>query len=646
MRAASYQAYIDQLCTTHLLQQHRRLLLCFAQLDMDQRSAVAKLCRAQRYPPKCTRLHTMTKCIPSSIRSEILSLCQTPVMAGLILHLIHVAPMSQREVDIVYASSMKKEYDVMESVCRECTIDFNPFFGSYNSCIHPLIRPNPRIAKYIHTRIDSWIDDLKKNVLYPRISSKTVSKITADDIRSISDYEPFDDKGITPIDLERVYHQYGYKAPGPCEMRQKWYCSNLKPRTYYTQGGDAYHTAKYLAKPLVDLCDILPATNRKSRVVPGRITISNDSQDVIYYDLTSFTSNLHVHRNFMYMLARYCAGHIVQILDSYYGVQDVDLGDLIYEYTDTNLCLPSYTLPSKYADPSVEHYHNIAGFLGVYGNIASATFIHGITMAMLHDSFDESNIAGDDGLDVTQHVDFTLTVVGLLGKVEDSKTFRESEGCAIHLKRPIRRVGNRLLQGDLITWPSLEQGETDIDSRYPYLERLTKRERKDMIAGSVLAFLRKLENQQLSTEELDLVHHHVEYIYRKYGLPKAGCVPQLEHNAMGFVPAYEKRYIGMDPITNTIKRNYVNVARIPLRGVEEYDTGMLNEVTFRCNQTKLLRHLVVLGYLQQEKEDQLVFGYEGLQLLLKEYIAPDPIIYTYKVVRKLPNWTSDIVLNS
>lgn len=611
---------------------------------MDQRSALAKLCRAQVYPPRGSRLYEMTKPISIHFQQTILPLCQTPLLAGLVLQLVLLAPLTQRDVDTIYKQSLEKELTVMESVMRTCELDFEPFFGMYYKTIHWSVAPNPKIARYVHERIDNWIRSLQNRVLYPRIGSKTVSTSTASEVRKIDpDYVQENEIGITPIDLERIYHRHNIKVSGSCEMRQKWYYSNLQPRTYYAQGGDAFHSSKYLANPFVDLCDTIPATNRRTRVDPNRIVIPNPTSDIAYYDLTSFTSNLHVQRTFMYRLAKYCEGVKVSILDSVRGVISQDLGELIHEYTRVNLHYPSYTLPSKYADSSLVHYHNIAGFLGVYGNIATATFIHGIVMAMRHDNLDENNVAGDDGLDVTESVEDTLALVQSLGTVKDEKTFRDKEGCCIHLKRPIRRIGNRLFHGHLVSWPSLEPGQSDVDPRYPYLKRMSNRDRKDAIAGSVTAFLRKLEHQDLSDNDIEIVDTFLSSLYDTYDLPRGGCVPQITQSNSGFVPIYEKRFIGMDPISNTITRLYDNIARVPQRGVIKLDADDLHNTTFMCNSTKMLRHLVMLGYLEQEKIHSYVFGYNGLERLLKEYIDPEPPVYQYNIVYELPVWAQDHV---
>lgn len=565
-------------------------------------------------------------------------------MAGLVLQLILLAPLPDREVTLVFAASLSKELAVMNSVKRATTLDFTVFFGNYSAKLHDSLTPNPAMAIRIHAIIDTWIESLQTDVLFPRVGSKTVSQWTARNLRNVDPtYVRRSRIGVTPIDLECVYHMSGYEVDGPCELRQKWYLSNLQPRTYFAQGGDAYHTSKYLSQPFTDLCDLLPATNRRSRVRPSRIVIRDPTYDVAYYDLSSFTSNLHVQCDFMYRLAHYCKEEYVRILDSRDGIITANLGELIHDYTTTNLSNPKYVTEVQHNDPTLIRYHNVAGFLGVYGNIATATFLHGIVISMKHSHFDEYNVAGDDGLDVTRDVLSTLELVGTMGVVHSEKTFRESEGCCIHLKRPIVRYGDRLYHGDLVTWPSLEPVQTEYDTRYPYLQRQSKRDRRDALASSITAFLRKLSRITLTADHIDIVDTFLSNLYRTYDLPRAGCVPQITRVNSGFVPAYERRYIGLDPITNTILCNYVNIATVPSRGIVPWTDCMFLEDAFQCNSTKLLNHLVVLGYLEQEKVSMLVFGYEGQQRLLKEYMDPDPPIYDYRVVRKLPEWCNDFL---
>jgi hypothetical protein len=164
------------------------------------------------------------------------------------------------------------------------------------------------------------------------------------------------------------------------------------------------------------------------------------------------------------------------------------------------------------------------------------------------------------------------------------------------------------------------------------------------MASSVTALLRQLVHLELSAADVDVVDTFLTSLYDTYHLPKGGCVPQITGGLLGFVPIYERRFIGVDPLTNTLSRLYVNIARLPLRGKVEWDMGeMLTQHTFRCNSSKILRHLVCLGYLEQEKVSTYVFGQDGLTQLIQEYTEPDPLIYDYVVKSELPMWLTDYV---
>jgi hypothetical protein len=211
------------------------------------------------------------------------------------------------------------------------------------------------------------------------------------------------------------------------------------------------------------------------------------------------------------------------------------------------------------------------------------------------------------------------------------------------LKRPITRVGERLILGELITWPSLEPGVKEKDQRYPYLQRLTRREERNSLAGAITAFLRKLELKRLDGDELDVVDSFVSYIYDTYGLPREGCVPQVTRTSLGFVPIYERRFIGLDPIENTLSRHFQTIASLPKRGKLVFECSMLDDKIFECNGNGLLKHLTALGYLEQEKMNILVYGKYGLKQLLLEYTHPEPMIYQYTVVQQLPVWAKEVI---
>jgi hypothetical protein len=111
---------------------------------------------------------------------------------------------------------MIKEMTVMESCRRANDLDFRVIFGQFDENMHPLIPRNRPVARFINKCINSWIDSLQKRILFPKVGSKTISKKTVDEVYALDEnYIPNEELGITPIDLERLYHKHGIKIQGP-----------------------------------------------------------------------------------------------------------------------------------------------------------------------------------------------------------------------------------------------------------------------------------------------------------------------------------------------------------------------------------------------------------------------------------------------
>ncbi|KAK2731455.1 hypothetical protein FQN55_004671 [Onygenales sp. PD_40] len=147
---------------------------------------------------------------------------------------------------------------------------------------------------------------------------------------------------------------------------------------------------------MVNLCDSMPPTNGRTCINPTHLCIK-DGHHAFIYDLTGFTSSLHEQRHFVDRLAEYCHGNAVKIVDAWSGVIDIDLGDLIKEYNTLNN-QGQYSQKQACGKDIPMLLHCTAGFLGVYGNIANATFLHGITILQLYDDDELLNVAGDDGI--------------------------------------------------------------------------------------------------------------------------------------------------------------------------------------------------------------------------------------------------------
>jgi hypothetical protein len=454
----------------HTPQEARCLLSWIKSLTFTQKKQLVTICRSASIPIKGTTLHSKTisinDSIPKSLTDLVSLLITDNLTCGLLISLCMAAPISDQDCRSQYTTLLAKEMNVMESSPLPNQLNFNCFFGDYLEPLHNDIPPNPRMAMYIHSIIDSWILEQESKIHYPHMTSKLVSKGTQSLISEIyPDYIPFEEEGCSQYDLEYLYHKFGDKIDaGPCEIKQRWYPGFLTPRTYYAGGSKAYHSSKYIRDILNSLCDFLPPTERYSRVNPNRIQVSSQQNHILLYDLTSFTSNMHEQRHFLYRLGVYCQGHVVRVIDTVDGLVEVDLGDLILEYNQMNE-QPSYS--SSRLLGNLELRHHTAGFLGVFGNLASCTFLHGAVMIQTVGDISGLGVAGDDGAVETDDDSKTIGAIRTLGLMEPSKVYSTLDpGKQVYLKRPCKQVGKRLYADSFALYSMFEHLGNEDDTRF------------------------------------------------------------------------------------------------------------------------------------------------------------------------------------
>jgi hypothetical protein len=599
-------------------------------------------------PLKTTTLYSKTtainESIPHHLSDLISSLVTDTLTCGLLISICMAAPITDQECRNQYTTLLAKEMTVMESSPLPGQLNYNCFFGSYTEPLCNDIPPNLRMAMYIHSIIDSWIVEQESKIHYPHMTSKLVAKQTQNLIsRTYPEYVPYEEEGCSQYDLEYLYHKFGDKIEaGPCEVKQRWYPGFLTPRTYYAAGSKAYHSSKYMRDALNSLCDFLPPTERYSRVNPNRIQVSDSSHHILLYDLTSFTSNMHEQRHFLHRLGTYCQGHVVRILDTVDGLVEVDLGDLILEYNSMNE-QPSYASESLLGD--LELRHHTAGFLGVFGNLASCTFLHGAVMIQTVKEISGLGVAGDDGAVETEDDSKTIGSIRTLGLMEPSKVYTTQDpGNQVYLKRPVRQVSKRLYADSFALYSMFEHLGDEDDTRF-FLKRRSKMERLSALASSVVSFLRSLQRLILSDEEKERVSSFLCGLYDSVGFPTSGYLPQLSSSSqsnlpMTLIPTINEKFICMNPIEMTIKSNWQGSALITetTAGHIDYDKADLFEgSTFQSTMSQELLLLSRLGYVEVVKKDVYVFGEEGLERVLKHMTTQSSrTLYEVSVLMEIP----------
>jgi hypothetical protein len=540
-------------------------------------------------------------------------------------------PYSPQEVARIKLKSITKELCVLESLPRPTAINYKSFFEVCNERLHPDIPHNQRMIKTVRDSIFAWRKRMSERVLYPKVSKKTMSASTKRDFQDILGYDI--DSNPSQVDLERYYHTTGIEVQGSCEMRQKWYQSNMDPRTYYAMGGEAYHKSKNLQSAFNELCEMLEPSSKSLSVMPDRLMLDSDEYAYIY-DLSSFSSNLHEQRYFTYYLGMFCVGTRVKVYDTNLGIVYKDLGEMILEYNTLNTNI-SYSTERFFSEPILS-FSGTAGLLGVYGNISTAKFLHACVILQQVQHQNKLNVAGDDGIAAVNNDISIYRSICLLGEMETTKAYRTYEKGCICLKRPIEQFGDHLIMGTLVNWPSFEFSLNDksVDIRFPSILQMSKNDRKDATASSVTNFLKQLKN--VSQLDSALIDRYISTLYQHMHLPKCGNIPQINGSKLGFVPAVEGNYIGRDPISYTIDRLYQGIAVIPVREKKPYTNEMYGDLEFTCNANRKLSILEKLGYLSNEKIQRVISGEDGLQQLKDEYLMYEPILYRYTVVTQIP----------
>jgi hypothetical protein len=195
-----------------------------------------------------------------------------------------------------------------------------------------------------------------------------------------------------------------------------------------------------------------------------------ESESVVIYDYASFTSTLDEIRAFIRELGDFFQGVTVWLVGSKHGPRKQDLGELLHAFNqDCNFDAAfdvSKVLPSDEYDPLRWH---TCGMLGVPGDIASKTLLHGIHTLFICASMGKSRCIGDDAR-------ISLVLQSLLNKVlledrlrnigrislEKMEEFEYDDEDDYELrawhyaKRPFLRVRNRILQHHMDVFATLD----------------------------------------------------------------------------------------------------------------------------------------------------------------------------------------------
>jgi hypothetical protein len=506
------------------------------------------------------------------------------------------------------------------------------------------------MARYIYQALLRWLRSVDGTTLYPRATQKAMSRETTREFYLYKTGKYGEDRPpINQWDYLRLWHRENVKLPGATEMRQKWYPSGVKPRTYYAQGGTHYAAGCALQDIFSSLVNCYEVTNHISRLQPTRLIIPNGAHLRIY-DLTSFTSRMEEQHAFCRCLSDFCRGTIVHVVDPHMGVVPHDLGEMLDDYNDVCNYYPAISFERLRHDFYMDNLadHGLASALGIFGNLMTCTLAHGSLVSMVVDNPSELNVAGDDGAckeDESNAEELDLCICAL-GSYERSKTFSsEEEGC-ICLKRPLSMVLGSVTTLPMCIPPSLSLIRhylfNDDDPRYQFFDNdLSTSDKISIVGKDLMRFLRSVHRCQwrLSDTDLEIARSTLISVTSRFALPFQGSLRNCGDPF--FWPACtsidELRLL--DPLDSLITRRFVdNCSMYEQR--EEDPVQWVDLVagnTFQCNSNRQLSLLRKLGYVEGKKVVRHVYGQEALNMLRKSFDdRKTPVVYEYHVLDTPP----------
>jgi hypothetical protein len=571
----------------------------------------------------------------SEIDDELDKFFSDPLNAGACITASLIAPVDPDVVQQEKLASYLKEINAMTERGFNPDFDFSCFFGSYSRPLHPSIPANPAMARKVHQGIKDTIKYHSDSVLEASLSKKLLPKTTRHVMKRDLEFLYADEDHLTQHHLDHLRYQKRARITGGCEMSQKWYMHGVTPRTYYVAGPDAYNSCRFLKGFYNTLCDSLPVTNRRSRVNPGRIHI-NGLKHALFYDLTSFTSRMATQRYFLEELANYCQGTNVILRDIALGPTDTDLGDLIRGSNVMNT-FPQWVAP----DLGLEGVHSCAGFLGVIGNIATCTFLHGAVLLQLASVESDCGCAGDDAVIVTDDDDQVFVCVRLLGILQTEKTFSTASD-AVYLKR--RTFENPrthyLSQHRYFQLPSFARWFTREHQPQFTETSLSHQERLELCVNSVMGSFNSAARLPHDIAISSRIPGFMQRYYQLLSIPFHGFVPQLsptQTRQHGAVPSLNYLF-ATQYMSETIEDHYQGFAYIPDREDKVVSSiKLVTDVKFmvKGSQADVFR-LLRMGFLEEEKVPfgtVRVEGDIGLSLLQREFQFGVPDRWYAYVVR-------------
>ncbi|QMP84026.1 hypothetical protein [Rhizoctonia solani ambivirus 2] len=460
----------------------------------------------------------------------------------------------------------------------------------------------------------------------------------------------------------KLYHDTGEMLEGESEMRIKWYPSGAKPRTYYAMGGTHYADSMYLQDAFTNLVNENQMTHHVHRLRPQAVRLKH-GQHLKIYDFTSFTSRMAVQKTFMSRLCEFVRGYPFSYFDVRKGLVTEDFGDVLDRYTASCVVNPRLTYDRvskklKLWSTDTHPRQYTASMLGIFGNLMSCTFEHAAIMGQCIEDETQGGVAGDDGhLAEDEHNEHYIRCSACaIGVYEESKCFNTLEPPCISLKRPITQVPDStiLIAGQMPIPPSFHLLKRLLqpslfDARYVSFDEPSRSQLVSMTGRALFRFLRScyFQREMLSDQSLayalgfaNVITFAVRELDEKFDISTEGRLPACNPSHHYFWPTIAEsveEFRLHDPARSLVNRWYNGHITASIRG-RVNNESRLRFIGDSCtsNSTKWISLMVTLGYIESDLARTVLFDMQGYLYLVRYLTDPEPIMYSFSVVKDIP----------
>jgi hypothetical protein len=583
---------------------------------------------------------------------------RSPILSGLLSMAARSLPHDhvgaiQQELE----EGISKEVQAAVEEFRPVHFDWDPILSEdksfRNNPIAEGYPANGQVHEEIFRRLKVSLRRLSGSLLYPDYSKKTLGQGAVVNMSPfVKKYYAEEEREMyTTLGLERIYHEFGFWFRGFTEVRWAWKFNDLKPRVYYARGPDQYRWSRFIQAVFNVFVDAFPNTHRFQRFQTFQI-VGKPLQTCFIYDYSSFTSTLQEVTDFTLRLAEFCRGTIVTVVDSREGLIDVDLGDMLKDYSTHCVEYPKFDLSKVSGMPPGECVGvHTCGMLGVPGNISSCTLLHGIHLSIVLSSLLNNKAVGDDALgwkELQNNIEKRCLLRHLsgIGKLSFSKmVFWDPEDEDAdpdqttwnYVKRPAVRLGNRLVSRDQAVWPSVSVVLSIPDGIHTIFPPETEYLRLKKTCNMLLSFVLQFEFFAVSEEESIVIDRYVRHILK---------IGQIEKRlkSLGLHEMIYPRGFRTSDVKRDMVEDYWNsVVRLPIEFhpnmVEDFDVFKVMRGAMSPG-WKLAKDL---GYAEIEPCFERYLVRDAEDLFLKYLSKMIRGACDFRIVKKLPDFLESLI---